>query len=188
MSSARSDRLWIALEALVALGVVVAVIGRSYGPAATLGFILVGTMLTATVYFISRMISAPFDPGLDAPGRTLDEARIALEAEKSILLSGIKEFEADAGVGKVDRADYDALRKAAEQRAVEIIRVLKEEDARWLREAEGLVAARTGKAPPPADEPTGFTVVEGGLRCDHCGRVSDADSRFCTGCGRRKAA
>jgi hypothetical protein len=189
----RTDRAWVFLEALVALAVVAAVIGTSYGPAATVGFILVGTALAATAFFLSKMIGALGDEGLDVPRKKLDEDRIRLEAEKVILLQGIKEFEADAGVGKVDRADYEHLRKTAEGRALEIIRVLKDDDSKWMRAAEALVEKRTGKATAkPITLAKVDTIemkpVEGGVRCSACDRVSDADARFCTGCGRRRAA
>jgi len=199
----RTDRAWVFLEALVALAVVAAVIGTSYGPAATVGFILVGSALAATAFFLAKMIGALSDEGLDVPRKRLDEERIRLEAEKVILLHGIKEFEADAGVGKVDRADYEHLRKTAESRALEIIRVLKDDDARWHREAEALIEMRTGKVTTkpsgldgprvvlekkPSVEVTYFKPVEGGVSCSACDRVSDADARYCTGCGRKSAS
>ncbi len=147
-TSPRADRALVIIEAAVAVAVVSAVIGTSYGPAATVGFLLVGTALAATVVFLVRMIGALRDPALDVPVVPIDEERNALEAEKAILLAGIKELEGDSGTGKVDREDYQLLRRAAEARAVEIIRVLGASERRWLDQAEALVAQRTGRATP----------------------------------------
>lgn len=143
-SKTRLDRAIVALEAIVGIGVVVAIVGKTYGMPATVSFVFVGISAAAAGYFLVRMTAALRDETLDVPGRVLDEDRERLEHEKLLLLQGIKEFEADAGVGKVDKADYDHLRKTAEARAVEIIRALKDSDARWLREAEVLVAERLG--------------------------------------------
>ena len=143
-SKTRLDRAIVAVEALVGIGVVVAIVGKTYGMPATVSFVLVGIAAAASGYFLVRMAAALRDETLDVPGRVLDEDRERLEHEKLLLLQGIKEFEADAGVGKVDKADYDHLRKTAEARAVEIIRALKDSDARWLREAETLVAQKLG--------------------------------------------
>jgi hypothetical protein len=147
-TSPAADRAVVALEAIVAVVVVAAVIGTSYGPAATVGFLLVGTALSATVLFLWKMIGAIRDPALDVPPARIDEERIALEVEKDILLRGIKELEGDEGTGKVDSADYVALRRAAEQRAMTIIKTLKDSDRKWTEEAEALVAKRTGKSTP----------------------------------------
>lgn len=227
-TSPRADRAVVVIEAAVAVAVVSAVIGSSYGPAATVGFLMVGSALAATVVFIVRAIGALRDPALDVPPEPLDEERIALEHEKAILLQGIKELEGDSGTGKVDREDYQGLRRAAEARAMEIIRQLKTSERRWLDEAEALVVARTGRATPrPAREadqapevaPTAaapvafagpsllkvrpivpghpglfptdsavFSAVDGGrARCGACGTETDAEARFCPGCGRARA-
>lgn len=149
----RIDRLIVAIEALVGIGVIVAVVGKSYGIPSTIVFALCGIAVAATGYFLVRMVGSLNDDALDVPGRVLDEERIRLEHEKLLLLQGIKEFEADAATGKVDRADYEHLRQSAEARALDIIRTLKDSDQRWRREAERLVASRLGAqalAPIPA--------------------------------------
>lgn len=223
-TSPRADRALVIIEAAVAVAVVSAVIGTSYGPASTVGFLLMGSALAATVVFLFRMVGALRDPALDLPPVQPDDQRLALEAEKTILLQGIKELEGDSGTGKVDREDYQQLRRAAEARAVDIIRVLNDSDKKWLEEAEALVARRTGRATPRAlpksdklsgsqpsapalaarpalraIEPahpglfaTGTTILiasDGGrVHCQTCQAESDADARFCTGCGRRREA
>jgi hypothetical protein len=108
--------------------------------------------LAATAYFIYRGVAALSDEALDVEERALDSERLQLEQEKKILLHGIKEFEADAATGKVDAADYAILRRSAEARAVEIIRVLKESDEHWRREARRLPHPRR-PAPKPRSRP-----------------------------------
>ena len=220
----RADRAVVIIEAAVAVAVVSAVIGTTYGPSSTVGFLLVGTALAATVTFLGRMVGALRDPALDVPPERTDTEREALEAEKAVLLQGIKELEGDSGTGKVDREDYQHLRRVAEARALEIIQQLNDSDRRWGDEAEALIARRTGRgtpskastttvadlrpAPVAAAAPTAPRVAlaaahpgvfasgttrlvptaEGRVRCETCGAHSDADARYCTGCGRAKEA
>jgi hypothetical protein len=169
-----ADRLIVALEAIVGIAVVVAIVGKTYGIPSTVAFVACGIAAASAGYFMVRMIGAIRDETLDVPGRVFDEEREKLEHEKLLLLQGIKEFEADAATGKVDAADYEHLRKSAEARAVEIIRALKESDARWLREAETYVAQKLGPeasrvakaeaAPVAAGEPV--RTVAGAIRED----------------------
>lgn len=141
----RLDRAIVAIEALVGIGVVVAIVGKTYGLESTVSFVAVGLAAAAAGYFLVIMFGALRDETLDVPGRVFDRERERLEHEKQLLLAGIKEFEADAAQGKVDPTDYAVLRQTAEARAVEIIRALKESDAKWMREAEALVASKLGK-------------------------------------------
>lgn len=198
--SRRADRALLIVEALVGLGVVAAVVGKSYGTASTVTFLLAGLSLAFTALVVFRMFSALRDETLDVPGAVRDTAREQLEEEKLILLQGIKEFEADAAQGKVDAADYESLRKTAEARAVEILRTLQSTDAHYLEQAERLVAERTGgskrRAPAPAPAASApaeatsdakavrFVETDGRLTCSSCGAENEDDGRFCVGCGK----
>ena len=134
-----------------------------------------------------------------------------------MLLQGIKELEADAGVGKVDNKDYAHLRQTAENRALEIIHQLKESDEQWMRQAEAFVGQRLGvdttntEAAASDGEPgyqsqslaerqgrTAFPglfdhrpVVMNGqgpeLICQACQTPNEQDANFCIGCGRPRA-
>lgn len=146
------DRLILAVEAAAGIAVVAAIVGKTYGFAPTLFFILTAVATAFAGYMIFKMGSSWKDEALDAGGKTEDLERIRLEHEKSLLLYGIKELEADVATGKVDRLDYAHLRQTAEARAIEIIHTLKESDAKWMREAEALVKKRlgtTGRAASP---------------------------------------
>lgn len=138
------DRALVVLEVIVGLAVVSALVGRAYGPAPTVVFLLAAVATAFTLYVVVRMITALRDDTLEVTGRTEDEERNALEHEKLLILRGIKELEADLATGKTDRADYHQLRRTAEARAIEIIRQLKASDERWRRHAERLVQDRLG--------------------------------------------
>lgn len=156
-ASQTKDRLWTLLQAVPPFVVAIVLVSRASGIAPAIAFGVLCCVLAATAYFIYRGVTALSDDNLDLVGRALDEERNRLEQEKKILLQGIKEFEADAATGKVDPADYAILRKSAEARAVEIIRVLRESDQRWRLEAEALakrrlsapLAAAVAEAPAP---------------------------------------
>lgn len=248
------ERGLLVVEIAAAVAVVAFVVGRVSGAAATVSFLAVGGALALAGYFVFRMVGALADESLDARGQVLDEDRLRLEHEKQLLLHGIKELEADLGTGKVDPRDYAVLRRSAEARALEIIRVLRETDDRWLAAAQALVEQSLGRPPlaarlepdgtekrlvpttpkaaeraqaltaehaqpdkaPAADEGPGAVgaaarvllvdatatahpaffdprpvrlVAEGdGVVCSGCGARSPSGVRFCTGCGRPRAA
>lgn len=219
------DRALLAIEAIAGIAVVAAIVGKSYGFAPTLFFIFASFAATFTGWAVVRAIASWRDESLDITGRIRDTEREALEQEKLILLQGIKELEADLAVGKVDKRDYDYLRRTAEARAIVIIEKLKEWDRRWMGEAEHLVRSRLGASaagvtplevkgpaaqPAPAagafayagpapgvepadpamfdDRPVVLRAIESGVECAACNAKSDADARFCTGCGRPKEA
>ena len=212
------DRALVVLEVAVGLAVVAAVVGKAYGPAPTVVFLLAAVATAFTLYVVARMVTSLRDDTLEVAGRTEDEERRALEHEKLLILQGIKELEADLATGKTDRADYAQLRRSAEARAIEIIQLLKASDERWRKNAERLVANRLGsevlrsarttdpEGTRPDDAsarakraalaalfdltPTEFLERDGRLVCAHCNTENEADGRFCVGCGRprREAA
>jgi hypothetical protein len=194
------DRALIAVEALAGVAVVAAIVGKAYGAAPTIFFALAGISLAFTVLVLVKMASAWSDETLDVVGRVRDVEREQLEHEKMLLLHGIKELEADAAVGKVDKRDYQYLRGTAESRAIEIIEKLKNDDARWMLEAERLVEKRLGRpsqkkngSPPReiAKDVRLFFVRADGVEPADPLLFDDRDVEFgskegritCTGCG-----
>jgi hypothetical protein len=153
------DRTILAIEAVVGVAVVAAIVGKTYGFSSTLVFILIGGAFAFTGFVLARMLSSLRDPTLEVVGRVANERRTQLEHEKLLLLQGIKELEADAAVGKVDQADYQHLRRTAEDRALQIIRQLEEEESRFLEKAEALVARRLGR-PLAQASPAPFAETE----------------------------
>ena len=207
------DRALVILEVVVGVAVVAAIVGKAYGPAPTVVFLLAATATAFTLYVGARMIGSLRDESLEVVGRTEDEERNALEQEKLLILQGIKELETDLATGKTDQADYTQLRRSAEARAIQIIQKLKASDARWRERAERLVVNRLGaevlrvdmpQTNARMDQPTSaairaksaayaalfdltpaeFEEREGRLVCGHCGTDNETDGRFCVGCGR----
>lgn len=142
----RLDRALLGVQVLVGIGVVAVVIGKSYGGVATIFFILLGPAMAMTLFFIYQMVSVLSDDTADNDLGVIDEERLRLEREKQLLLEGLKEFEQDSAMGKVDVADYEHLKRTAEARAIQIIKKIKDADARWMAEAERVA----GVSKPPA--------------------------------------
>ncbi len=196
------------LEVVIGFVVVAAVIGNAYGTAPTVIFLLCALASTYTGYNLLRLVTVLNDPTLEAQGRSTDDRRETLEYEKKLLLQGIKELEADYGLGKVDGRDYAALKQTAESKAVRIIALLREEEEVWARRAEKLLSERLPELveereqpePAPAagsrrtaaravfdDRPAAWTRAEQGLTCSACGALNDDDGHFCVNCGRPRA-
>ncbi len=95
--------------------------------------------------------------GNAVPGQLIDA-----EARKRVALASLKEVEYDRMGGKLDDADYQALRARLEREALAAIEVADR--------------AAGGAAPAPA-----------GPAAHACGFVNPAGSRFCSGCGARLA-
>lgn len=157
------DRALLLIEVLAGLGVVAAIIGKTYGVAPTIFFLLVGASASFTGWAFVRMITSWSDATLDLTHRVTDEERLRLEHEKMLLLQGIKELEADLGIGKVDPRDYAHLRRTAENRAIAIIQKLKEQDAKWMGRAEALVAERLGQVSSLVPRPAAAVAGGGAL-------------------------
>lgn len=207
------DRSLVAVEVLVAVAVVAAIVGKTYGAAPTAVFLVTGGAVAFTVFTVARMLGSLRDPTLDMVEKVEDEARAALEHEKLLLLQGIKELEADAAVGKVDPEDYKILRAKSEADALAIIQRIKAQDDKWLKAAEGLVERRLGaaaaatpsaptKKAAPAARPAAAVALDGlydhrpvrfepgasgVLVCAGCQTENTEDGRFCIGCGRPRS-
>src|SRR5262245_28540833 len=154
------DRALLLIEVLAGLGVVAAIIGKTYGVAPTIFFILVGFAASFTGWALVRSVTTWRDATLDLTHQVRDEERDRLEHEKLLLLQGIKELEADLGIGKVDPRDYQHRRRTAENRALTIIQKLKDQDARWMERAEQLVSERLGRTAAASATRSGAPVLK----------------------------
>lgn len=142
--SGGAGRVALFVEALCGLAVVGLLLGRVYGPFPTIVFTLAAGAVGYTGWMVFRMVGALGDPTLDVVGRVRNRDREKLEGEKALLLKGIKDLEVDFATGKMEEPDYRRLRATAEGRAVEIIRALRENEDRWRKAAERLVAEHSG--------------------------------------------
>lgn len=94
--------------------------------------------------------------GDPVPGGIIDA-----EAHKHVALTSLREVEYDYIAGKLDEADYHALRERLSREALEAIRTAD----------QAHLALNDGRGEP--GEPGGHS----------CGFVNPAGSRFCAGCG-----
>lgn len=105
--------------------------------------------------------------------REMDEPTEA-ESRRRITLLALRDVEYDHATGKLDEADYHALRK---ELAVEALAALERVDFE--------TAAGLGSAPPELENE--IARLRSGLRsgstCASCGSGNDGASRFCAYCG-----
>lgn len=207
------DRALLLVEVLAGLGVVAAIIGKTYGVAPTIFFILCSMAASFTGFMLVRSALAWNDATLDLTHQVRDEERDRLEHEKMLLLQGIKELESDLAIGKVDPRDYQHLRRTAENRAIAIIEKLKDQDSKWMARAQALIADRIGSGPAPqlavaaAGPKISWVGVGSELalreaadarvfddrpvsldgQCSGCGAEAYPEARFCVACGRPRA-
>ena len=208
--SSRTNERWLLfVEFSIAVGIIIAVFGENYGLFATLLFVLCAGAFAFTGQSVWRMMTSLSDLRLEIDHDPIDEVRNSLLREKKLLTEGLKELEADYAAGKVDEADYAILRGSAENRAIEVIKRSKDEDAKWLeaaKQAAGVEHKENDKPlvakPNPVvtkDKPTFnakkltpahssiFPVESTQLKdgsCTSCNTINPLDARFCVGCGR----
>ena len=105
--------------------------------------------------------------------RELDEPTEA-ESRRRVTLLALRDVEYDYATGKLDDADYNALKR---ELAAEALTALERFDAE--------TAAGPAGAPPELEAE--IARLRGGLRsgtaCGACGTVNDAGSLFCAYCG-----
>jgi hypothetical protein len=205
-AAAQSWTVWI--EVLLGLAVAVAVLGRGAdGAAPSLVFLVGGAAAAYSAYVVYRAVVALTDDRLPTSA-DVEDRREALEYEKNLALAALKELDADAAMGKVDKRDLPTLKATAEARALALIKQIRDEDALWRRRAEQAVGIRPRErsaAPAPKRAPVPAAVAAGGAaapptapelfderpvewegtRCTGCGFENNpADARFCVQCGR----
>jgi hypothetical protein len=198
--------VWI--EVLLGLAVAVAVLGRGGdGAAPSLVFLIGGAAAAYSAYVAYRALAVLADDRLPTSAGVQDR-REALEYEKNLALAALKELDADAAMGKVDKRDLPTLKATAEARALALIKQIRDEDAQWRRRAEHAVGIRAPERAPAAaavaPAPTAVAasaaaappqlfderpVAWEGTRCTGCGfDENPADARFCVQCGRPRNA
>lgn len=114
--------------------------------------------------------------------RAADEPTEA-EANRRVKLLALRDVESDYQTGKLDEADYRALKKELSQEA---LHALAEVEAEHDADDGGEPTTAAGEALDPELEAAVARVREGlrsGRTCTGCGHVNPAGSRFCSSCG-----
>ena len=166
-------------------------------------FLVGGAAAAYSAYVAYRAVVVLADDRLPTSAGSEDR-REALEYEKNLALAALKELDADAAMGKVDKRDLPALKATAEARALALIKQLRDEDALWRQRAEQAAGIRAApQAAAPAPTPAAVPAAAGagaapaaelfddrpvewqGTRCTGCGYENNpANARFCVQCGR----
>lgn len=119
---------------------------------------------------VALFVAAPLSEGFLRRKRSADLEAMRLEHDRQLALQGLRELEFDNEMGKLEPADYLALKTNLENRALAAMRAL-ERDAR----PRLVLAPSSRTAPDSAARRINF--------CPQCGDRAGAGYRFCPGCG-----
>jgi hypothetical protein len=166
------------------------------------GLVLVGGTLALVLYPLWRQTPAAVTPGLDRPGRSLEE----YEARYQVTLAAIRDLMFDYEMGKVSAEDYEVLLQKSKLEAAQIRRQIdqlrqqgREIDPTIDAEIETLVAQLKEDRLNGSDSLGREVEAEieslkeirldesGGLTCPKCGRTAQVGDAFCSGCGQSLA-
>ena len=137
----------------------------------------------------AAVLMAPLRQGAARATVTGENALTRLRAEREAAYAAIADVEHDFETGKLDGANYTAMRDALRTRAIELLGA---ERAEANAPAAGIAAAKTGAtvlATPASTSTTTAapgtpTVAASGARfCPSCGTARDPAWRFCASCG-----
>lgn len=136
----------------------------------------------AAVFFVLYPIVA----GREASMEWADEELTEAQHRRNVALMALRDVEYDFHAGKLDEADYLALKQQISSEALEAI---DEEEAEWLarQEAAGAQAGASTETGVPADLEAEIaalrTSIREGVVCPQCGHPNPRGSRFCGDCG-----
>lgn len=173
-ASARRIAFW---GAILLVGVLAAVaifgfLGATNVPA-SLGLIVAGGALVYCLHVFYGIVQALSRPSvqtvLERSGAIAVAGRREAREERHRVLRAIKELDFDHAMGKISDEDYGQVRQGYELRAIEVMRVLKQEPD--LHPGLRAVLERGGSA------------QRGSRSCGACSGANDADSKFCKHCG-----
>ncbi len=134
---------------------------------------LLGALLLvgAVVLFILLPVARGQHASLERDDEEMTEA----EARRRVTLLALRDVEYDYHTGKLDEADYMALRKELSGEALAALQAAElEHDAPNIDIEAEIAAVRAG--------------LDAGTTCGSCAHRNPADSRFCAACGQPLAA
>lgn len=182
--------------AVVLLGLVL--VAEANLDAATVGLGFAAVMLLYAISRLYAVVAVLAAPASADQARSLGRTRAELRDEKRRLLRAIKELEFDHGMGKLSRADFDAVSATYKARAIEVMRALDgasdlhpELEALLRRRAAGegsAAASETLTSEAATTTPAASAAKSTSRRCSACAADNDDDARFCKRCGTELAA
>lgn len=147
---------------------------------------------------VALFVAAPLSAGFPRRRRStsLELELEGLEHNRGLAVQGLRELEFDHEMGKLDEADYHALKRSLEDRALAAMsaveRLRAEGRASTMRlaprraRAAGASPASSSSAAPPAMRLSAAvaSVSKPGMNfCPQCGGRVGAGHNFCAGCG-----
>lgn len=140
--------------------------GRAFELVATIGAVL---FAIAVVLYVLAPLFSGREAALDPTDAEVADAH----AWQTVALRALRDVEYDYHTGKLDAADYAALKSELTVEAVEALR---------RAEAAGEPGADTGQMDDLMRRV--HELVERGVLCSSCAHHNPAGSRFCASCGR----
>ena len=135
--------------------------------------LFLGALLVAAVVVI--FLVQPVAKGLHASLERSDDELTETEARKRVALLALRDVEYDFLAGKLDEADYRALKSELTSEALQALEA--DERARSGRVSGDAAAALEAEI---AEARAGLSA---GSFCAECGADNEAGSRFCSSCG-----
>ena len=169
----RIDGFILSIEVLLGALVVVLLVAKLSGSSASVFFVLSCVALAFVGYSVFRMLRALREEGV-VQEPSFQSKQESLLYERDLLVRGLNELELDRGSGKVDPNHYQALHENLQDRAVAVILEIEEEQAKWTREAELLLANKLGRTVPDSDDdppPKAAQERTQGVRLNRCVRI-----------------
>lgn len=115
----------------------------------------------------------------------IDPELARIQEEREGVYADIADLDHDFETGKLDEADYTAMRDALREQAIDLLRAERALGTEGTSEAQPAMAKpRADAAPPSASAPPAdeASVTTGGF-CPACGGRVDPNWRFCSHCG-----
>ena len=136
----------------------------------------------AAVFFVLYPIVGGLEASMDWDEEELTES----QHRRNVALLALRDVEYDFHAGKLDEADYRALKQEISAEALEAI---DEEEAEWVarQAALGVNAGEVGREGAPdaieAEIAALRASIRDGIVCPQCGHPNPQGSRFCGDCG-----
>ncbi len=155
----------------------------------SLDFVLAILVLAAALVALAYPLYRARTPGVLVNASTLDD----LLAQRDGVYATLRDLELDQQLGKLDSADYTALREKYMTRATEILQELDElrgkgdaqaASAEIEKQVTALRGQRMNDERYESAPPSAVVVDSSELRCANCGRPYHAGDQFCARCGR----
>jgi len=141
---------------------------RAHGVPREAGLAFAFAAIAGTAAFLAVPLTKRARGAVESP----DDGRESLRAEREATYAAIADLDHDFETGKLEGADYTAVRASLRDRAIELLRA---EQSGSEPALPGAAEARDAISSPASFAAAGF--------CPSCGAARQAEWRFCASCG-----